>query len=63
MRPAYPTANIYGQLCLPLDLELARLIISVKSVQTEMYKAGMYMLAVWEEIISVTGRTPFYSPS
>ncbi|CAE7359211.1 unnamed protein product [Symbiodinium pilosum] len=39
VRPAYPTANIYGQLCLPLDLELARLIISVKSVQTEMYKA------------------------
>ncbi|CAE7864183.1 unnamed protein product [Symbiodinium sp. KB8] len=38
-RPAYPTDNIYGQLCLPLDLELARLIISVKSVQTEMYKA------------------------
>ncbi|CAJ1398106.1 unnamed protein product [Effrenium voratum] len=36
-RPAYPTANIYGQLCLPLDLALARLIISVKSVQTEMY--------------------------
>ncbi|CAK9078004.1 unnamed protein product [Durusdinium trenchii] len=37
-RPAYPSANIYGQLCLPLDLSLARLMISVKSVQTELYK-------------------------
>eukprot|EP00931_Biecheleriopsis_adriatica_P036553 TRINITY_DN21047_c0_g1_i1.p1 TRINITY_DN21047_c0_g1~~TRINITY_DN21047_c0_g1_i1.p1 ORF type:complete len:657 (-),score=109.08 TRINITY_DN21047_c0_g1_i1:38-2008(-) len=38
-RPAYPTSQIFGQQCLPLDLSLARLIISVKSVQTEVYKA------------------------
>lgn len=38
-RPAYPTAKIYGQLCLPLDLTLAKRIIASKSVQGEMYKA------------------------
>eukprot|EP00930_Biecheleria_cincta_P060512 TRINITY_DN46151_c0_g1_i1.p1 TRINITY_DN46151_c0_g1~~TRINITY_DN46151_c0_g1_i1.p1 ORF type:complete len:657 (-),score=85.06 TRINITY_DN46151_c0_g1_i1:55-2025(-) len=38
-RSAYPTAQIFGQQCLPLDLSLAKLIISVKSVQTEAYKA------------------------
>mmetsp|Transcript_19845 Transcript_19845/g.42272 ORF Transcript_19845/g.42272 Transcript_19845/m.42272 type:complete len:655 (-) Transcript_19845:38-2002(-) len=38
-RQAYPTSQSFGQFCLPLDLSLARLIISVKSVQTEMYKA------------------------
>ncbi|CAE8672740.1 unnamed protein product, partial [Polarella glacialis] len=38
-RPAYPTAQIFGQQCLPLDLSLAKSIISVKSVQTEVYKA------------------------
>jgi len=39
MRPAYPTAKIYGQYCLPLDLQLAKNIIATKSVQTEIYKA------------------------
>jgi len=38
-RPAYPTAQIYGQHCLPLDLTLAQVIISTKSVQSELYKA------------------------
>lgn len=38
-RPAYPTAHIFGQLCLPIDLHLAKNIIATKSVQTEMYKA------------------------
>lgn len=38
-RPAYPTAQIFGQQCLPLDLTLARGIISVRSVQSEVYKA------------------------
>jgi len=38
-RRAYPTAQIFGQHCLPLDLSLAKAIISVKSVQTEMYRA------------------------
>merc|ERR1719199_1441355 len=38
-RRAYPTAQNYGQHCLPLDLKLAKTIISTKSVQTEVYKA------------------------
>lgn len=38
-RRAYPTAQIYGQHCLPLDLELAKRIIATKSVQSEIYKA------------------------
>uniref|UniRef100_A0A6V0D1F1 Choline transporter-like protein n=1 Tax=Zooxanthella nutricula TaxID=1333877 RepID=A0A6V0D1F1_9DINO len=38
-RPAYPTSKIYGQLCLPLDLDLAKQIIATKSTQSEMYKA------------------------
>lgn len=38
-RPAYPTAHSYGQFCLPLDLHLAKQIVSVKSVQSEFYKA------------------------
>lgn len=39
MRPAYPTAKIFGQQCLPLDLQLAKNIIATKSVQSELYKA------------------------
>lgn len=38
-RDAYPTAQIYGQHCLPLDLTLAKQIISTKSVQSELYRA------------------------
>lgn len=38
-RRAYPTAQIFGQHCLPLDLNLAKTIISAKSVQSEIYKA------------------------
>jgi len=39
VRPAYPTAKVYGQLCLPIDLHLAKSIIATKSLQTEVYKA------------------------
>lgn len=38
-RPAYATANILGQNCLPLDLQLAKHMITRKSVQTELYKS------------------------
>jgi len=38
-RHAYPTSKIFGQYCLPLDLNLAKRVISTKSFQTEMYKA------------------------
>ena len=57
-RPAYPSANIYGQLCLPLDLSLARLIISVKSVQTEMYK-GLGIIFTSSDGILVVLIVPF----
>lgn len=39
MRRAYPTAKTFGQFCLPLDLHLARRLISAKSIQSEAYKA------------------------
>lgn len=39
VRAAYPTAKIYGQLCLPIDLHLAKKLIATKDVQTEVYKA------------------------
>lgn len=38
-RPAYPTARILGQHCLPLDLTLAKRLVTVRSVQSEVYRA------------------------
>jgi hypothetical protein len=33
-RAAHPTAQIFGQYCLPLDLHLAKNVIATKSLQT-----------------------------
>lgn len=38
-RSAYPTAQVRGQHCLPLDLSLAKTIIKTRSVQSELYRS------------------------
>eukprot|EP00928_Gymnodinium_smaydae_P017577 TRINITY_DN16720_c0_g1_i1.p1 TRINITY_DN16720_c0_g1~~TRINITY_DN16720_c0_g1_i1.p1 ORF type:complete len:653 (-),score=125.55 TRINITY_DN16720_c0_g1_i1:106-2064(-) len=38
-RSAYPTSQLLGQHCLPLDLVLAKNLITTKSAQTELYRS------------------------
>lgn len=57
-RRAYPTAQIHGQYCLPLDLHLAKAAISVKSVQTEFYKA-LAVVASARDVVFLILLVPF----